>query len=205
MILLQVTLHSITTVAQNKDAPDAKCNDVMCRVMSKLLGSIARVKSTAKAVAHKVKCLCAKCFHCVMRMMGHKHHGAPHRRPDGTMELPSHHHQASPVDGRPHPHHHHKWHTKSFFGRMAHVMWVTVKIAFIPILIGIAFGMAASAIGMLLGQAIVFLWMRYRHNDEAPAYEELPTDEKEEVPPPYEDLPTAAQAAIDEKDVEAKA
>ncbi len=181
--------------------------------MSKLLGSIARVKSTAKAAAHKVKCLCVKCFHCVMRMMGHKHHdhkgahgpaGVPHRRPDGTMELPGH-HPFKPQDGRPHPHHHHMWHAKSFVGRMAHIMWATVKIAFIPILIGIAFGMAASAIGMLVGQAVVFLWMRYRHNDEAPAYEELPTDEKEEVPPPYEDLPTAVQEAINEKDVEAKA
>ena len=84
-------------------------------------------------------------------------------------------------------------------------MWLTVKIAFVPILIGIAFGMAASAIGMLVGQAVVLLWIRYRRNDDAPAYEELPTDEKEEVPPPYEDLPAAVQQAIVEKDVEDKA
>lgn len=88
---------------------------------------------------------------------------------------------------------------------MAHIMWLTVKIAFVPILIGIAFGMAASAIGMLVGQAVVLLWIRYRRNDEAPAYEELPSDEKEEVPPPYEDLPAAVQEAINEKDMEDKA
>ena len=208
----QITLHAVTAITPPPNAPDAQCSNVMCRVMSKLLGSISKVKSTAKTAAHKVKCLCVKCFHCVMRMMGHKPHhhgqhgplGVPHRRPDGTMELPTHHH-FKPQDGRPHPHHHHNWHNKSFFSRMAHILWVTVKIAFIPILIGIAFGMAASAIGMLVGQAVVFLWMRYRHNDEAPAYEELPTDVKEEVPPPYEDLPAAVQEAINEKDVEAKA
>lgn len=202
----QVTLHSVTTIAPAPDAPDAQCGNVMCRVMSKLVGSIARVKSTAKAAAHKVKCFCVKCFRCVLRMMGHKQHdhneGA--HGPDGMMGHSSHHH-FGPQDGRPHPHYHHEWHTRSFFGRMVHILWVTVKIAFVPILIGIAFGMAASAIGMLVGHAIVFLWMRYRHNDEAPAYEELPTDEKEEVPPPYDDLPTAVQEAINEKDVEAKA
>ena len=209
-LLQQVTLHTVETITPPPNGPDAQCSNVMCRVMSKLLSGITRIKTAAKAATHKVKCLCVKCFHCVMHLMGHKPHhkghhappGVPHRLADGTLELPTHHH-FKPQDGR--PHHHQKWQHKSFFGRMAHIMWLTVKIAFVPILIGIAFGMAASAIGMLVGQAVVLLWIRYRRNDEAPAYEELPSDEKEEVPPPYEDLPAAVQEAINEKDMEDKA
>ena len=90
----------------------------------------------------------------------------PHRRPDGTMELPTHHH-FKPQDGRPHPHHHHQQVAQQ---KLLSAVWLTSfgspsRSRFIPILIGIAFGMAASAIGMLVGQAVVFLWMRYRHND----------------------------------------
>ena len=71
---------------------------------------------------------------------------------------------------------------------------------FVPILIGIAFGMAASAIGMLAGQAVVWMWMKLRRTPEA-AYEPLNIDEKE-APPEYQDAPAAE--AINEKKVEAK-
>ena len=85
---------------------------------------------------------------------------------------------------------------------MSHIFWVTFKLAFVPILIGVAFGMAASAIGMLFGQLLVFLWMRYRRSDATPAYERLPADEKAEVPPPYEDVPTIHVHFSDEKEIE---
>lgn len=82
---------------------------------------------------------------------------------------------------------------------MRHIFWITLKVAVIPILIGVVFGVAASAIGMLVGQTIVFLWMKYRKSDDAPAYERLSADEKEEVPPPYEDSPNVE--ALTEKGV----
>jgi len=72
----------------------------------------------------------------------------------------------------------------------------------VPILIGVAFGMAASAIGMLVGQAIVFLWMKFRRSPENGAYERLEVDEKE-APPAYQDVQGAE--AMSEKEVEAKA
>lgn len=62
--------------------------------------------------------------------------------------------------------------------------------------------MAASAIGMLVGQLVVFLWVRFGRRGGEVAYEPLDTDEKE-VPPPYEDVP--GTEAIDQKEVEAKA
>ena len=96
----------------------------------------------------------------------------------------------------------HGYQHKGFFRRMTHVLWVTVKIAFVPILIGVAFGMTASAVGMLVGQLVVFLWMRYRKTDDQGFYEPLDADVKE-VPPPYEDVP--AEQAQSEKEVQAKA
>lgn len=86
---------------------------------------------------------------------------------------------------------------------MAMVIGTTFKIVFVPILIGVAFGMAASAIGMLVGQAVVFLWMKYRGTSRQAAYEALATDEKE-APPAYQDVHQGAEA-LNEKEVDAKA
>ncbi len=63
--------------------------------------------------------------------------------------------------------------------------------------------MAASAIGMLVGQAVVFLWMKYRGTSRKGAYEPLDTDEKE-APPAYQDVDQATET-FNEKEVDAKA
>lgn len=87
---------------------------------------------------------------------------------------------------------------------MAMVLATTVKVVFVPILIGVAFGMAASAVGMLVGQAIVFLWMRFRGNKRETMYQRLDTEEKDE-PPAYHDVAAQAVEGLSEKEVEAKA
>ena len=194
----QLTLVSAVAVPANPDSPDAKCGNVLCRVFTKLLTGINKAKASAKSVGNRVKCFCVKCF---KHFAGHAHSMRPAealRLPDGTVVLPTH-HKFRPQGGKPH---HHGHHHKGFVHRMAHVMWATVKLAFVPILIGVAFGMAASAIGMLVGQLVVFLWMRYRKTDAQGVYEPLEGDEKE-VPPPYEDVPAAE--AVTEKEVEARA
>ncbi|KAK4697683.1 hypothetical protein P7C71_g451, partial [Lecanoromycetidae sp. Uapishka_2] len=195
-------LLSITPVTPSPDSPDAKCENVLCRVFTKLLTGVKKAKSSAKGAAHKMKCFCVKCFH---KLTGHKHphhhkgmHGVPHRRPDGNVELPSHIHVKPAGQHGHHGHHHHH---RGFFGRMIGVLRTTFKVVLIPILIGVAFGMAASALGMVVGQAIVFLWMKFRRTPEA-AYEPLDTDEKD-APPAYQDVP--ASEAVSEKEVEAKA
>lgn len=86
---------------------------------------------------------------------------------------------------------------------MAMVLRTTFKVVFIPILIGVAFGMAASAIGMLVGQAVCFLWMKYRGTSRKATYEPLATDEKD-APPAYQDVHQDAEA-FNEKEVDAKA
>ncbi|KAL9130630.1 MAG: hypothetical protein Q9217_001244 [Psora testacea] len=194
----KLTIYSAVPVPANPDSPDAKCGNILCRVFTKLLTSINRAKASAKNPGHRVKCFCVKCF---QRLAGHAHTMRPnlakgpetHRRPDGTLELPTH-FKFHPQGER----HHHK----GFFYRMVHTLWITAKIAFVPILIGVAFGIAASAIGMLVGQVVVFLWMKYRKTDELAVYEPLEADEKE-VPPPYEDVPGAGFR--NEKEVDTKA
>ena len=96
---------------------------------------------------------------------------------------------------------HHAHHAKGFMHRVGHIMWSTVKVAFVPILIGIAFGMAASAIGMLVGQVLIFLWMKYRKTEQV-IYIPVETDEKLGLPA-YEDVPS--QEVLDEKEGEQNA
>lgn len=64
----------------------------------------------------------------------------------------------------------------------------------LPIFIGIAAGMAASAVGLVIGQLAVMLWMRYRRAKQG-AY--IVVEQTEEAGlPNYEDLPV-----IEEEDV----
>lgn len=200
----QMTLHSITTVPASPNAPDAKCENILCRVFTKVITSMNKAKASAKGAAHKMKCVCMRCFH---KLTGHKHPhhtnhkgglAAPHRLPDGTIELPTH-IQFKPMGG----HHANMYHHKGFFTRMGMVLRTTVKVVFVPVLIGVAFGMAASAIGMLVGQAVVFLWMKFRRAPETGAYERVETDEKEVPPPAYQDM--QGVEAMSEKEVEDKA
>ena len=83
------------------------------------------------------------------------------------------------------------------------ILRTALKVVFLPVLIGIAFGMAASAIGMFVGQAVVFLWMKYRGTSRKAAYQPLDTDEKD-APPAYQDVQQGAEA-LNEKEVDAKA
>ena len=80
----------------------------------------------------------------------------------------------------------------------------TVKVVFVPVLIGVAFGMAASAVGMLFGQVVVFLWMKFRGNQREARYQLLQTDQKDE-PPAYHDVAAQSVEVSAEKEVDAKA
>ncbi|KAL1987214.1 hypothetical protein VTN96DRAFT_4546 [Rasamsonia emersonii] len=117
-------------------------------------------------------------------------HGKPHltHRPHG--EHPADFDHRPHHFGRPHrhPHHRHGWHRT--FSRV-------VRFIVVPAVLGVLAGLAASAIGMLVGQVIVFLWLRYRRctNDSrsAATVEQGSTMEKaalmSEEEPPAEELP----------------
>ncbi|KAF7716449.1 Uncharacterized protein PECH_003855 [Penicillium ucsense] len=58
-----------------------------------------------------------------------------------------------------HRHHHHHHHPHGAFVRTCRRI---IHFIIIPALVGILAGVAASSIGMLIGQAVVFMWRRYR-------------------------------------------
>ncbi|KXG50048.1 uncharacterized protein PGRI_060150 [Penicillium griseofulvum] len=59
--------------------------------------------------------------------------------------------------GSTHPHQHHLYH-----GAFARAFSRIVHFIVVPAVLGVLAGLTASAIGMLVGQAVVFLWQRYR-------------------------------------------
>jgi len=78
-----------------------------------------------------------------------------HRSP-----LPNHHRPEDhrmPGGHRHHPHGHHRHHHEWY-----RTVSRAVRFIVIPALLGVMAGLAASSIGMLVGQLIVFLWLRYR-------------------------------------------
>ena len=97
--------------------------------------------------------------------------------------------------------HHPKVHHPSTFSRVAHRF---AHMILIPVLFGIAAGATASALGLLVGQIIVFVWMRYR-GERKGTYQRVGEDrdqeEGEEVLekeglPMYEDIEAVV---VDEK------
>lgn len=117
--------------------------------------------------------------------LSHRPHGEHAADFDGNMPHPRPHH----FGGRPHrhPHHRHGW--QRTFSRV-------VRFIVVPAVLGVLAGLAASAIGMLVGQVIVFLWLRYRrctNSRSAAALEQGSTMEKAalmtEEEPPTEELP----------------
>lgn len=59
----------------------------------------------------------------------------------------------------PHPHHHH-------MHGLRRTLFRVVRFVLVPAVLGIFAGLTASAIGMLVGQSVVFLWMRYRRGSK---------------------------------------
>lgn len=61
-----------------------------------------------------------------------------------------------------HPHHRHRYHSAfaRTFSRIIHFI-------VIPAILGVLAGLTASAVGMLVGQAVVYIWQRYRGTNRA--------------------------------------
>ncbi|GMF70874.1 unnamed protein product [Aspergillus oryzae] len=126
----------------------------------------------------------------------------PHPHHDG-MPFPP---QAEGHVGRPnHPHHHHMHHGPH--GNWERTASRVVRFIVIPAALGVLAGLAASAVGMLVGQVVVFLWQRYRRSDREESLEQGTTSEKQglmtestdDLPPAYSDEEEPAEAAADHK------
>lgn len=75
----------------------------------------------------------------------HPHHHGDHFNPEMEDGRPPHHHMHGP------PH-----------GAFAHTFSRVVRFIVVPAVLGVLAGLTASAVGMLVGQAVIFLWQRYR-------------------------------------------
>jgi hypothetical protein len=87
-------------------------------------------------------------------------HDGPHDGPHGGPH--GHHAHGFSDNGRPPPHHHHGPH-----GAFARTFSRVVHFIVVPAVLGVLAGLTASAVGMLVGQAVVFLWQRYRGTQPA--------------------------------------
>ncbi|KAL3480452.1 hypothetical protein BJX99DRAFT_220265 [Aspergillus californicus] len=93
--------------------------------------------------------------------------------------------------GHPPPHFHHDKFHKTWERTLHRVMRFIV----VPAILGVLAGLAASAVGMLVGQLAVFMWRRYRRSsreetgEDGFVYEKagLMTDSADELPPAYSD------------------
>ena len=129
------------------------CTTAVCRAKAIILGSLRDMIEGAKARAHKAgKMMGMKGKGCG-RMRGHRKPG--HRvGPDTHGDKTAHH--GHHVQGQHRNHHGHRHHSRihRFIHQLTHLF-------IIPALLGIVGGLTASAIGMIVGQGIAFLWFRF--------------------------------------------
>lgn len=116
----------------------------------------------------------------------------------------------SPFWGQGHagrPHHMHHMHHAGFERTMSRI----IRFILVPATLGVLAGLTASALGMLVGQVIVSLWLRYRRSksqqpnanlEEGTEYEKqgLMVESADDLPPAYTDDESAPEVAPAEKD-----
>jgi hypothetical protein len=162
-------------------------------------------KCLRKLLFNRIRDLFAAAKARMLGIMGPKPHCGrprPHNHHDGFgpggMPFPP---EAEGM-GRPdQPHHHHHGHHGGWERTASRV----VRFIVIPAALGVLAGLAASAVGMLIGQLVVFMWQRYRRSDREESLEQGTTSEKQclmteaadELPPAYTDEASAEAATAD--------
>jgi len=167
------------------------CKTSFCRMKAMIMDKIRQALEKAKAAAEAAKN--SKPAQWIKGCHGKFRGGRPHSKGGRP------HHQGAKPDGHgrrphhgPHAHHHHDGRRfRHFFIRFTHQFVV-------PILFGVAAGMTAGAIGMVIGHAIGFLWIKFARGGQRGPYarvsqqeEAIESDEKDvliEEPPQYEEL-----------------
>lgn len=158
----------------------------LCRLRAIIAARLQSIMEAAKTRAHAAQGW-ANRGGCQGKLVGakDKHHGHGHHKGG---------------------HYHHSAH------RMGHIMHQTLRFFVIPALLGIIGGLMASAVGMLVGQFIAYLWVRFHRNGRRgnasvrvvrivvdDAEKEVLLDEGDFPPPPqYHDV----EAALDEVIIE---
>jgi len=182
---LSVAKISNIPFAQSPGA--SQCTTSLCRLRAIIVERVRTMLEAAKARAHAtgawVKSGCR----------GKKNGGQLHGQKAGHRE-----------------HHHHEGHHKMH--RVGHIIRQTLRFFIIPALLGVIGGLMASAVGMLVGQALVYLWFRFHRGgqrgntrivevavteDEKDALVGAEVETESEVlPPRYEDVEAAVMEDI---------
>ena len=155
----------------------AECSDSLCRLRAIISARVRAILEAAKGRAQAAGAWVKG--GCRGKNRGGKQRGQHHEHDAGEHSKGAH-------------AHHHKMHR---FGRLLHR---TLRFFVIPALLGVIGGLMASAIGMLVGQGIVYLWFRFHRRGQRGNIRVVESaiveEEKDalvedgELPPRYDDV-----------------
>ncbi|KAK4936334.1 hypothetical protein LTR10_022762 [Elasticomyces elasticus] len=179
-----------------EDTPGATSCDTtskwsLCRLRAIVAARLQSIMEVAKARAHGEK--------------SRKHGGCGSKKFGGRRFVPNgrYHGHGHHMGGKHHHSHHHRAH------RLGHILHQTLRFFVIPALLGVIGGLMASAVGMLVGQMISYLWTRYyrrgQRGDASVRVVEIVVSEDEKTalmddasdlppPPEYTDLEAGAKS-----------
>jgi hypothetical protein len=133
------------TTTESQQLSWKQCNGkpkcLQALLVSRVRGLLAAARERVMGMASTSKMSDPKDCDKAKHMKG-KHHG---------------HHKGDKM-GRPHRHHMHHPHHGAFSRTFSRVIHFIV----IPAILGVLAGLTASAVGMLVGQVVVFVWQRFR-------------------------------------------
>jgi hypothetical protein len=168
-----LTLAKISNIPFSQSPGAAECATSLCRLRAIILARVRAMLEAAKARAHAAGAWIKS---------GCRGKNKGESRP------------AQSAGDRPHHQHHghHKMH------RFANILRQTLRFFIIPALLGVVGGLMASAVGMLVGQALAYLWLRFHRGGQRRGVRVVEVavseDEKdalvetEDLPPHYEDV-----------------
>jgi len=204
-----LALAEIKTTPSPVNPGEDQCKTIMCRIRAILMGKLQAARLAALKAMEKMRSAKNGC----MRKLGFKvpvpaSEPAPKKGPKvhgGPDKFKGKVPPKGPAPGEEH-HHKHGHGGKSHSGKHGHhgrkSFWCSVKRVLrhivLPVFIGIAAGMAASAIGMVIGQLVVMLWARYRRASGRGAYATVEQTEEQGLPK-YDDVVEGEEDVVDEK------
>jgi hypothetical protein len=204
-----LSIYGVRTVpyAVHSTPEGDACTTVLCRVRATIKAHVDAFRASAATKMNSAKTSCMRKIKAIcgsFRMSAPRPHGGLHR-PKMHGGIPKFSGDATLAPGgRNHPHgpfpHHHSGHHHSGHHHGAshavHMIGRFFRHVVLPIFIGVAAGMAVSGIGMLIGQAIVMLFMRRSGNEYLSVAQ---TEEQEENRESFDELPKYEEAPVYEE------
>ena len=174
-----LTIAKISNIPFAQSPGAAECSTSLCRLRAILASRVRAMLEAAKARAQAAGAWVKAKGGCRDKKNGEWRHGQN-------------------AGDRPHHRGHHGHHAHHNMHRFGHILRQTLRFFIIPALLGVIGGLMASAVGMLVGQALVYLWFRVHRGGQRGNIRivevAVTDDEKDalvesgELPPQYEDV-----------------